>query len=161
MSLNYNELKSKINTDFKKPNSSAFEAASKLSTAFETYIMKAQDVGGGIAISISGISALRSQLKRTFQSQKSSKQLIAEEIASAFKNCLMTLQTTYIIRPVITDASYSVFSSNLKRMFNKDAPSSNTFAINFSKHIHTFVTSSQIQGMIPGSPPYYFTGPIS
>ena len=70
MSLNYNELKSKINIDFKKPNSSAVEAARKLATAFEMYIMKAQDVGGGRAISISGISALRSQLKKTFQSQK-------------------------------------------------------------------------------------------
>ena len=104
---------------------------------------------------------LKSQLNNIFLQQIQSGTQIGDKIATAFKQCLSTLTTIYQTAPPITSTSFAGFQSQMKVLFQGHQNSGAQFARKLATHIHTFVSTSQIQGVIPGSPPVPFNGPPS
>jgi len=52
-------------------------------------------------------------------------------------------------------------SSELSNLFSSTKPSAMLFAQDLAKAINNFTAAAIVSGMIPGSPPVPYTGPIS
>ena len=161
MALQKSMLESQLVSGFSTHNDSAMQAATKIANAFDAYIKGIQNLGGGTFSSMAGISLLNSQLNNIFLQQLQSGAQIGDKIATAFNQCMSTLNTIYQTAPPITSTSFAGFKSQMMILFQGHQNSGAQFARKLATHIHTFVSTSQIQGVVPGSPPVPFTGPPS
>ena len=107
-----------------------------------------------------GTSALGQELGDIYSGTSPAGALTGQKMAKAFNNCLGTFisvhQTT-----IVTAAGLGGLIAGLIDIFSSPNPSATIFANKLAKELNTFTLSAQVIGVIPGSPPVPFTGPIS
>ena len=73
-----------------------------------------------------------------------------------FANFKTAWQTT-----IVTAPGLPVLGSELVDLFSSPKASATLFAQGYAKALNNFTAAAIVSGMIPGSPPVPYTGPIS
>ena len=81
-------------------------------------------------------------------------------MATAFNNCLSTLITVHQIA-IVTAPGLPVLQAGLAQVLSTPAASATLFAQQLATQLNTFTLLAIVSGIIPGTPPVPFTGPLS
>ena len=87
--------------------------------------------------------------------------LTAVKLAKAFQNCLLTYLSLFQTSPPVTVPGFPGLINDFNSFMV--APENNPlkFPKELGKALDTFTISAQVIGVVPGTPPVPFTGPIS
>lgn len=87
--------------------------------------------------------------------------LTAVKLAKAFNNCLMTYMSLFQTSPPITAPGFPQLINDFNAFMV--APENNPlkFPKELGKALDTFTIAAQVIGVVPGTPPVPFAGPIS
>ena len=128
--------------------------------AYMNYCSTGMNAGAGSFTAMPGTSALGQELGDIYSGTSPAGALTGQKMAKAFNNCLGTFisvhQTT-----IVTAAGLGGLIAGLIDIFSSPNPSATIFANKLAKELNTFTLSAQVIGVIPGSPPVPFPGPIS
>ena len=154
------ELKS-IYEKGKKGNPSPVTVGTKTGKAYMTYMQNAQNAMGLPFTGMAGASALGTELGNIYSAKSLSGDATARKLADAFDKCIATLLTqhqTTIVSAAFKPLAYTYFNIYL----NKPARSASEYAKNIAMALHLATTAPAIQviGVVPGTPPVPFSGPI-
>ena len=81
-------------------------------------------------------------------------------MATAFDTCLATFLSVNQ-NTIITAAGLPLLTGELMQVFGSPAPSATLFAQSFASALNNYTLAAIVIGVIPGTPPVPFTGPIS
>ena len=131
-----------------------------ISKAYMNYISAGINAGGFPFSAMPGVSALGSALGDILDKESKSGALTAQKMAKEFDSCLQTFlsvnQTT-----IITTAGLGGLISELIDLLGKANPSATVFCQGLATAVNNHAMSASVMGIIPGTPPVPFTGPIS
>ena len=131
-----------------------------ISKAYMNYISAGMNVGGFPFSAMPGVSGLGSALGDILDKESKSGALTAQKMAKEFDSCLATFmsvnQTT-----IITTAGLPGLISELIDLLSKANPSATAFCQGLATAVNNHAMSAIVIGLIPGTPPIPFTGPIS
>tara|TARA_Y100001963_G_scaffold43239_1_gene60607 strand:+ start:3699 stop:4190 length:492 start_codon:yes stop_codon:yes gene_type:complete len=131
-----------------------------ISKAFNNFCLMGMNAGAGNATGMPGISALGSDLGEILSGISPSSALTATKMAKAFDTCMQTFlslfQTTIVTAPALP-----LLQLGLTQLLSTPNPSATMFAQGLAKELHTYVGTCIVSGVIPGTPPVPFTGPLS
>ena len=118
------------------------------------------NAGAGSFSAMPGASALGQELGQIYSSISPAGALTGQKMAKAFNDCLSTFisvhQTT-----IVTATGLGGLIAGLIDIFSSPNPSATLFANKLAKELNTFTLSAQVIGVIPGTPPVPFAGPLS
>ena len=130
-----------------------------IAKAFNNYCILAMNAGGQMYTGMPGISALGSDLGEILSGISPSSALTAIKMSSAFDTCMQTFlslfQTTIVTAPALP-----LLQLGLLQLLSTPNPSATIFAQGLAKELHTYVGTCIVSGVIPGTPPVPFTGPL-
>ena len=154
------ELKS-IYEKGKKGNPSPVTVGTKTGKAYMTYMQNAQNAMGLKFTGMTGAADLGKELGKIYSAKSLSGEATARKLADAFDKCIATLLTqhqTTIVSAAFKPLAYTYFNIYL----NKPARSASEYAKNIAMALHLATTAPAIQviGVVPGTPPVPFAGPI-
>ena len=86
--------------------------------------------------------------------------IAAMDMAKAFDSCLQTFKTAWQTT-IVTAPGLPVLGSELVDLFSSPKASATLFAQGYAKALNNYTAAAIVSGMIPGSPPVPYTGPIS
>ena len=141
-------------------NKSGKKVGIDISKAYMNYISAGMNTGGFPFSAMPGTSALGSALGDILDTTSKSGALTAQNMAREFDSCLQTFlsvnQTT-----IITTAGLGGLISELVDLLSKANASATLFCQGFATAVNNHAMAAIVSGIIPGSPPIPFTGPIS
>ena len=142
-------------------NKSGKKVGIDISKAYMNYISVGMNTGGFPFSAMPGTSALGSALGDILDKEEKSGAVTAQNMAKEFDSCLQTFlsvnQTT-----IITTAGLGPLISELIDLLGKTNQASATlFCQGFATAVNNHAMAAIVSGMIPGTPPIPFTGPIS
>ena len=144
----------------KKGNPDPDKVAKKTAQAYFNFVSPAIDAGGSPFATMTGKDALETGLINILSKSNPSSAIVAQKIANEFVNCLLTFKTVW--QTVInTNPGARLFSQDLTDLLSKPQPDSTAFAMKFGSAIGNFTGLAIVTGIIPGSPPVPYTGPLS
>ena len=156
------ELKS-IYEKGKKGNPSPVTVGTKTGKAYMTYMQNAQNVFGFTFTGMTGAADLGQELGKLYSTVPTmSGEKMAREMSKAFDKCIATLLTTNQTT-IVSTAFGPLCYTHLNIAFGKPARTSTDYAKNVAKALHLSTTAPAIilSGIVPGTPPVPFSGPIS
>ena len=118
------------------------------------------NAGAGSFTAMPGSSALGQDLGNILGGSSPAGALTAQKMATAFDTCLATFLSVHQ-NTIITAAGLPLLTGELMQVFGSPAPSATLFAQSFASALNNYTLAAIVIGMIPGSPPIPFTGPIS
>ena len=131
----------------------------KTAKAYNTFLQSGINAGAGSTTAMPGFTALGTDLGEILSSVSPDGSLTANKMAKAFDACLQTYlslhQTT-----IITTSGLPGLISDLVDLFASPKASSTLFANKFATALNTYTSSATVIGVIPGTPPVPFSGPI-
>ena len=131
-----------------------------IAKAYMNFCSTGMNAGAGSFTAMPGASALGQELGDIYNSTSPAGAITGQKMAKAFNNCLGTFisvhQTT-----IVTAAGLGGLIAGLIDIFSSPNLSATLFANKLAKELNTFTLSAQVIGVIPGTPPVPFTGPIS
>ena len=131
-----------------------------ISKAYMNYVSMGMNVAGFPFTAMPGTASLGSALGDILDKTSPSGALTAQKMAKEFDSCLQTFlsvnQTT-----IITTAGLPGLISELVDLLSKANPSATVFCQGFATAVNNHAMSAMVMGIIPGTPPVPFTGPIS
>tara|TARA_R110000744_G_scaffold109531_1_gene206931 strand:- start:129 stop:620 length:492 start_codon:yes stop_codon:yes gene_type:complete len=131
----------------------------KTSKAYMSFVQPGINAGAGATIAMPGMIPLGLDLGEIMSSPSPDGSLTAQKMAKAFDSCLQTyislFQTT-----IVTASGLPGLISDLVDLFATPIPSSTLFATKFATALNTYTLSATVSGIIPGTPPIPFSGPI-
>tara|TARA_Y100000296_G_scaffold79192_1_gene102822 strand:- start:385 stop:876 length:492 start_codon:yes stop_codon:yes gene_type:complete len=131
-----------------------------ISKAYMNYISAGMNAGGFPFSAMPGVSGLGSALGDILDKNSPSGALTAQKMAREFDTCLQTFmsvnQTT-----IITTAGLGGLISELVDLLSKANASATIFCQGLATAVNNHAMAAIVSGIIPGSPPIPFTGPIS
>ena len=131
-----------------------------ISKAYMNYISAGMNAGGFPFSAMPGVSGLGSALGDILDKESKSGALTAQKMAKEFDSCLQTFmsvnQTT-----IITTAGLPGLISELVDLLSKANASATKFCQGFATAVNNHAMAAIVIGLIPGTPPIPFTGPIS
>ena len=80
-------------------------------------------------------------------------------IARAFNSCLHTFKTNYQIA-ISTAPGFPTMLNGMAKLLSTPNSSSTSFAQKFANYLSVYTSTAIITGLIPGTPPIPFAGPI-
>lgn len=130
--------------------------------AYMNYCSTIMNMGSGSFTAMPGASALGTDLGDIFSDNSgfASPVTTAMKIGLAFDNCLSTLLTIFQ-NSIVTQAGLGTLLSDLNDLFSSPKPSSTIFATKFATVLNNFTSAAVIIGVVPGTPPFPFSGPPS
>ena len=145
----------------KRGNTSPVEVGTKTGKAYMTYMQNAQNAMGFKFTGMTGASVLGGDLAQIYSAKSLSGEATARKMADAFDKCIATLLTqhqTTIVSAAFKPLAYTYFNIYL----SKPARSASEYAKNLAMGLHLATTAPAIQviGVVPGTPPVPFAGPI-
>ena len=144
----------------KKGNPDPDKVAKRTAQAYLTFVTPAIDAGGSPFSAMRGKDALEKDLISILSKANPSSAMTAQKMATAFVNCLLTFKTVW--QTVInTNPGARLFSQDLTDLLSKPQPTATAFAMKFGSAIGNFTGLAIVTGIIPGSPPVPYTGPLS
>tara|TARA_Y100000310_G_C20485712_1_gene716768 strand:+ start:162 stop:653 length:492 start_codon:yes stop_codon:yes gene_type:complete len=132
----------------------------KTGKAYMNYCSAAMNAGSGSFTAMPGASTLGSDLGEIFGSPNPSGQITGTKMAKAFDTCLATFLSVYQ-NSIITAAGLGALNSELMDLFSSPKQSGTMFAQGLAKALNNYTLAATVIGIIPGSPPVPFTGPLS
>ena len=144
-----------------KGNPSGLSVGIKTAKAYLNYCSMGQNQAGQKMISMPGSVTLGQELGAIYSAVSPSGSLTAMKMANAFDLCLMTFMSTFQ-NSIITGPFKGLLKTYLDIYLNKPALTASKFAANLAMALHLATTAPAIQviGIIPGTPPIPFAGPI-
>ena len=131
----------------------------KTAKAYNTFLQSGINAGAGSTTAMPGFTALGTDLGEILSSVSPDGSLTANKMAKAFDACLQTYlslhQTT-----IVTTSGLPGLISDLVDLFASPKASSTLFANKFATALNTYTSSATVIGVIPGTPPVPFSGPI-
>ena len=144
----------------KKGNPDPDKVAKRTAQAYFNFVSPAIDAGGSPFSAMPGKDALEKELISILSKANPSSAITAQKIASAFINCMLTFQTQFQ-KVINTNPGARLFSQDLTDLLSKPQTTSTGFAMKFGSAIGNFTGLAIVTGLIPGSPPVPYTGPLS
>jgi hypothetical protein len=133
--------------------------AIKTATAYLNFVTPGVNAGAGSTIAMPGSIALGSDLTDILSATSPSGAMTAQKMAKAFDSCLQTYISLFQ-NSIITAAGLSGLISDLTDLLSAPSPSASLFATKFATALNTYTSSATVIGIIPGTPPIPFSGPI-
>ena len=87
-------------------------------------------------------------------------QLAAMDMAKAFDQCLQTFISTNQTT-IVTAPGLPILNSELVQVFSSVNSTATLFCQSFASALNNYTATAIVSGLIPGSPPVPFTGPIN
>ena len=131
-----------------------------ISKAYMNYISAGMNVGGFPFSAMPGVSGLGSALGDILDKTSPSGALTAQKMAKEFDSCLATFMSVNQTA-IITIAGLGGLISELIDLLSKNNASATQFCQGFATAVNNHAMSATVIGLIPGTPPIPFTGPIS
>lgn len=131
-----------------------------IAKAYNNYCSSAMNVGAGSFSGMPGVSTLGQELGDILSATSPAGALTAIKMATAFNSCLSTLLTVHQIA-IVTAPGLPVLQAGLSQVFSLPAASATMFAQQLATQLNTFTLLAIVSGVIPGTPPVPFTGPLS
>ena len=143
-------------------NPSGTIVGAKTAKAYLTYCSAGQNAVGQTMIAMPGSVILGQTLGTIYSAMSPSGAMTAKKMANAFDLCLMTFISTFQIT-IVTGPFKQLLNTYLNIYLNKPAITGSEFAANLAMALHLATTAPAIlvSGIVPGTPPVPFTGPIS
>jgi hypothetical protein len=134
--------------------------AMDVAKAYLNFCSAGIDSGGSPFTAMPGSSALGQDLDAVLSKTNASGAIAAMDMAKAFDSCLQTFKTAWQTT-IVTAPGLPVLGSELVDLFSSPKASATLFAQGFAKALNNYTAAAIVSGMIPGSPPVPYTGPIS
>ena len=131
----------------------------KTAKAYNTFLQPGINAGAGSTTAMPGFAALGSDLGEILSSVSPDGSLTANKMAKAFDSCLQTYLSLHQTS-IVTTSGLPGLKSDLSDIFAAPIPSSTLFATKFATALNTYTASATVIGVIPGTPPVPFAGPI-
>ena len=131
-----------------------------IAKAYNNYCSTAMNVGAGSFSGMPGVSALGQELGDILSATSPAGALTGLKMATAFNTCLSTLLTVHQVA-IVTATGLPVLQAGLIQVFSTPAASATLFAQQLATQLNTFTLLAIVSGIIPGTPPVPFTGPLS
>ena len=131
-----------------------------ISKAYMNYVSMGMNTGGFPFSAMPGVSGLGSALGDILDKESPSGALTAQKIAKEFDSCLATFMSVNQTA-IVTTAGLGGLISELIDLLSKANPSATMFCQGLATAVNNHAMSAIVSGIIPGSPPIPFTGPIS
>ena len=106
-----------------------------------------------------GFSALGKDLGDILSSTSPDGSLTANKMAKAFDSCLQTYLSLYQTT-IVTASGLPGLISDMSDIFAAPIPSATLFATKFATALNTYTASATVIGVVPGTPPVPFSGPL-
>ena len=155
-------LQSELVGIFDKPkgNPVPTPVAMNVAKAYMNYCSAGMNTGGFPFTAMPGSSTLGSDLDAVMSKTNASGSMTAMDMAKAFDSCLATFMSTNQTT-IVTAPGLPILNTELVDLFSSPKPSASLFAMGFAKALNNYTMTAIVSGIIPGSPPIPFTGPIS
>lgn len=132
----------------------------KTAQAYFNYVSAGINAGGGSFTAMPGSSTLGQDLGAIYSSMNPAGAITAQKMARAFDSCLSTFISVYQTS-IVTAPGLGGLISGLVDVFSAPNPSATMFVQKLTRVLHTYTSSAIVIGVIPGTPPFPFTGSIS
>ena len=155
-------LQSELVSIFDKPSGNPVPTpvAMNVAKAYMNYCSAGMNTGGFPFTAMPGSSTLGSDLDAVMSKTNASGSMTAMDMAKAFDSCLATFMSTNQTT-IVTAPGLPILNTELVDLFSSPKPSASLFAMGFAKALNNYTMTAIVSGIIPGSPPIPFTGPIS
>ena len=131
-----------------------------ISKAYMNYCSMGMNMGGFPFSAMPGVSGLGSALGDILDKSSPTHATTAQSMATEFDTCLGTFmsvnQTT-----IVTTAGLPGLITELQDLLSKNNPSATMFCQGFATAVNNHAMAAIVSGIIPGTPPIPFAGPIS
>ena len=141
-------------------NPSGKKVGIDISKAYMNYISAGINAAGFPFSAMPGTPALGSALGDILDATSPSGALTAQKMAREFDSCLQTFMSVNQIS-IVTTAGLGGLISELMDLLGKANPSATAFCQGLATAVNNHAMSAMVMGIIPGTPPVPFTGPIS
>ena len=131
-----------------------------ISKAYMNYISVGMNAAGFPFSAMPGVSGLGSALGDILDKESKSGALTAQKMAKEFDSCLATFMSVNQIS-IVTTAGLGPLISELADLLGKANASASLFCQGLATAVNNHAMAAIVSGMIPGTPPIPFTGPIS
>jgi len=129
----------------------------KIATAFANYLKMGQNAGGFTTTNVVD-TPTGMTIGQVFASQLPAGAPIGSQIASALTSMATTYMSVHQIGPPASAPSHT---APLIKLFSSPQPSGMNFSKELADILDTWTKTWVVSGMIPGSPPIPFSGPLS
>ena len=141
-------------------NKSGKKVGIDVSKAYMNYCSAGMNAAGFPFSAMPGVSALGSALGDILDKESPSSALTAQKMAKEFDSCLATFMSVNQIS-IVTTAGLGPLISELVDLLGKANASASLFCQGLATAVNNHAMAAIVSGMIPGTPPIPFTGPIS
>ena len=130
--------------------------------AYLQYCSGGQNAAGLPFLAMPGSAKLGQDLANIYSKESPSGESTAQAMAKAFDACLATFMSQFQ-NTIISSAFKGLLYTYLNIYLNKPANSASEYAKNLAMALHLATTAPAIQviGVVPGTPPVPFAGPIT
>jgi len=131
----------------------------KTGTAYFNYVSAGINAGAGPTTAMPGTMSLQDELGNILSKTSPDGALTAQKMAKAFDSCLQTYISLYQTS-IVTTSGLPGLISDLTDIFSKPKGVASLFATALGRALNTYTASAVVIGIIPGTPPVPFSGPI-
>ena len=131
----------------------------KTAQAYLNYVTPGINAGAGSTIGMFGASGLGAELGEILSFPSSAGAVTANKFAKEFDACLQTYTSLYQTT-IVTASGLPGLISDLSDLLSSPKPSATLFATKFATALNTYTASATVIGIVPGTPPVPFSGPI-
>ena len=131
-----------------------------IAKAYMNFCSTGMNAGAGSFTAMPGASALGQDLGNILGGSSPASALTAQKIATEVDKCLQTFLSVFQ-NTIVTTAGLPLLTGELVQVFSSPAPSATLFAQSFASALNNYTLAAIVIGVIPGTPPVPFTGPIS
>ena len=130
-----------------------------IAKAYNNYCSSAMNAGGGSFTGMPGVSSLGQELGDILSATSPAGALTALKMATAFSSCLSTILTVHQF-VIGTAPGLPALQTGLTQVLSTPAASATMFAQQLATQLDIFTRMAVVSGVIPGTPPFPFTGPL-
>ena len=165
MALVKDTLKAKLTSIYEKGkagNPSSSIVGMRTAGAYLQYCSGGQNAAGLPFLAMPGSAKLGQDLANIYSKESPSGAITAQKMAKAFDACLATFMSQFQ-NTIISAPFKGLLYTYLNIYLNKPANSASEYAKNLAMALHLATTAPAIQviGVVPGTPPVPFAGPIT
>ena len=165
MALVKDTLKAKLTSIYEKGkagNPSSSIVGMRTAGAYLQYCSGGQNAAGLPFLAMPGSAKLGQDLANIYLKKSPSGAITAQKMATAFDACLATFMSQFQ-NTIISAPFKGLLYTYLNIYLNKPANSASEYAKNLAMALHLATTAPAIQviGVVPGTPPVPFAGPIT
>ena len=155
-------ITAEIMDKFSKPNKTAAAVWPTVAKAYcNTYLQAGMNAApGGACTGVPGVATLATDLIEIHSSLSKSYAIVAPKVAKAFDAALMTFISVYQ-NTIVTTAGVPQLINDLINAAAAPVSDPTKYPRELAKALDVYTKSAIVSGIIPGSPPVPFTGPIT